>query len=255
MAGGVQAKALFDAGEVNQRRFVVVAAPIGTGYRAQLNIYEQRRDDRPCFSLSGQSPVVVDPLLSRFDFTGICSRYIDGNGYSLRVGGEDMSSGYRISVVRENGDNVLMAYPANPQVGPEMVVARTGGHTQNSDYLLLVLEPGWTLKRRQFNGRNLGHIYLYRASFPAATSASTTESRSLPSEVNKTPDAASPEATPTQQAPSKPESSGNSLLDAAKEVMPLVLDVMDRVRDTALPPASNEPPNTDASSEEAPPLW
>ena len=28
---------------------------------------------------------MVDPLLASFDFTGICNRYIDGNGYSLRI--------------------------------------------------------------------------------------------------------------------------------------------------------------------------
>ena len=28
----------------------------------------------------------MDPSLNRFNFTGICSRYIDSNGYSLRIG-------------------------------------------------------------------------------------------------------------------------------------------------------------------------
>ena len=160
MAAPVQAKALFDAVEVDQTKFVIVAAPIGTGERAQLNIYEQRKDTRPCFALVAEGPVKVDPLLSSFDFTGICSRYIDGNGYSLRVGEDDLASTYRISVVREKGDNVLMAFPSKPSAGPEMVIARTGGHSPNTDYLLLQPEPGWKLMRRQFGGRNLGHVYI-----------------------------------------------------------------------------------------------
>ncbi|MEY4298571.1 MAG: hypothetical protein RLZZ423_1750, partial [Cyanobacteriota bacterium] len=37
-----RAQSLFQAAELDQTRFVIVAAPIGDGSRAQLNIYEQR---------------------------------------------------------------------------------------------------------------------------------------------------------------------------------------------------------------------
>ena len=72
---------------VDLSKFVLVSAPIGTGERSQLNIYEQRSDKRPCYAVGSGSPALVDPLLSSFDFSGICNRYIDGNGYSLRIGG------------------------------------------------------------------------------------------------------------------------------------------------------------------------
>ena len=71
---------LFKAIPVDQSKFILVSAPIGSGERSQLNIYEQRSSKRPCFATSGSAPAVVDPLLSKFDFTGICNRYIDGNG-------------------------------------------------------------------------------------------------------------------------------------------------------------------------------
>jgi hypothetical protein len=45
-----------------------------------------------------------------------------------------------------------------------MVVARTQG--AGTGFLQLMLEPGWELKRRAYNGRNLGHVYLYRATGP-----------------------------------------------------------------------------------------
>ena len=35
-------------------------------------------------------------MLATFDFTGICNRYIDGNGYSLRIGGDDLGTRYRL---------------------------------------------------------------------------------------------------------------------------------------------------------------
>jgi hypothetical protein len=118
------AQSLFGAEDVDQSKFVVVAAPIGDGSRAQLNIYEQRSDARPCYAVQGSNPAVVDPLLSTFDFTGICNRYIDGNGYSLRIGDQDLGTVYRLSVVKESGDTLLMALPTKPGAGPEMVVAR-----------------------------------------------------------------------------------------------------------------------------------
>ena len=163
------AKALFGTLEVDQSKFVIVAAPIGDGSRAQLNVYEQRTDARPCYAVQGSNPAVVDPLLSSFDFTGICNRFIDGNGYSLRVGDEDLGTVYRLSVVKESGDTLLMALPTKPGAGPEMVVARSGG--SGNGFLLLVPEPGWKLMRRQFGGRALGHVYVYRDSMPSSAAA------------------------------------------------------------------------------------
>ncbi|MEB3265494.1 MAG: DUF3747 domain-containing protein [Cyanobacteriota bacterium] len=159
-----QAQALFDAAEVEAQRFVLVAAPIGSGTKAQLNIYEQVRPTRPCFAVAEGQPGVVDPLLATFDFTGICSRYIDTNGYSLRVGGSDLATVYRLMVQRGSDDNVLLAVPTKTGAGPEMVVARTRG--QASGFLRFELEPSWRLMRRQFRGRNLGHLYIYAESWP-----------------------------------------------------------------------------------------
>lgn len=155
---------LFQAVELNPANLVLVAAPIGDGTRAQLNIYEQLNDRRPCFAVAEGPPARVDPLLATFDFTGICGRFLDANGYSVRIGGTDLAPVYRLSVVRFNEDNLLLAVPTQPGLGPEMVVARTNG--PGTDYLRLDLEPGWRLMRRAYNGRNLGHVYLFRDSWP-----------------------------------------------------------------------------------------
>ncbi len=161
--------ALFGAREVAQERFVLVAAPIGDGTRAQLNIYEQITDRRPCFAVSGASPARVDPLLGTFDFTGICTRYIDANGYSLRVGENDLATVYRISVVRSGNDNILLATPHRGKTGPEMILARTNG--QAAGFLQFTPEPGWRLKRRHFGTRALGHVYIYRDNWPGEATA------------------------------------------------------------------------------------
>lgn len=160
------ASALFQAAELSQERFVLVAAPIGDGVRAQLNIYEQVKPTRPCFAVAPGSPALVEPLLATFDFSGICSRFIDANGYSVRVGDADLATSYRLTVLRQSGDNVLLAVPTRAGAGPEMLVARTQG--PGAGFLQLVFEPGWQLKRRAYGGRNLGHVYLYRDAFPEA---------------------------------------------------------------------------------------
>jgi hypothetical protein len=185
------AGALFQIAELNAANFVLVAAPIGDGERAQLNIYEQLSDQRPCFALLGAQPAQVDPLLSTFDFTGICGRFLDANGYSLRIGDSDLAPSYRLSVVREAQDNLLLAVPTRADAGPEMVVARTQGG--GNGFLQLVLEPGWELKRRAYNGRNLGHVYLYRSVWPESATAQVEPQQAAPA-------AASAAAEPMQSA-------------------------------------------------------
>ena len=160
------AASMFQAADLQQERFVLVAVPIGDGTRAQLNIYEQLNNKRACYAVNGSAPAAVDPLLGSFDFTGICSRYLDANGYSVRVGGSDLATTYRLMVVRQNNDNLLLAIPTKAGAGPEMVVARTQG--PGTGFLQLVFEPGWQLKRRAYGGRNLGHVYIYREAWPVA---------------------------------------------------------------------------------------
>ena len=156
---------LFTAVPVDVSKFILVSAPIGSGERSQLNIYEQRSDKRPCFAVSGSAPAVVDPLLSKFDFTGICNRYIDGNGYSLRIGGDDLGTRYRLTVVNTGGDMELVASPTRDSSQPSFLVATTGAAGRG--FLQFNLEPGWTLKRRAYGKKTLGHIYVFRDSAPA----------------------------------------------------------------------------------------
>ena len=160
---------VFTAADVDESQFVMVSAPIGKGESSQLNIYEQRTTDRPCFAVSGASPAVVDPLLASFDFTGICNRYIDGNGYSLRIGGDDLGTRYRLSVVKTGSDIELLAVPTRDPSRPTMVVARSGG--PGNGFLKLNLEPGWKLMRRQYGKRTLGHLYVYRDGMPGSPGA------------------------------------------------------------------------------------
>lgn len=166
-------QSLFGAGEVDPARFLLVAAPIGTsGERFQLNIYEQLKPTRPCFAVGEGKPAAVNPLLSTFDFTGICGRFIDANGYSLRIGGSDLATSHRLSVVKGGRDILLVARSTKSSSQEDVVVARAGG--VGSGFLKLELEPGWRLKRRQFGGRSLGHLYVYNETWPGSSATNQT---------------------------------------------------------------------------------
>ena len=163
------APSLFGMAELDGQRFILVAAPIGSsGSRSQLNIYEQINSRRPCYAVAPGKPAVVTPLLTSFDFSGICGRYIDANGFSVRIGERDLANTYRLSVINGANDTLLMALPTSGG-GPELVVARTQG--AGTGFLKLEFEPGWRLARRHFRGRSLGHVYIYRDSWPAAEAA------------------------------------------------------------------------------------
>lgn len=210
-------QALFGASEVEQQRFVLVAAPIGSsGSRYQLNIYEQINDRRPCFATGSTLPAPVNPLLATFDFTGICGRYIDANGYSLRVGGTDLATSYRLIVRSEATGTVLVALPTKSGAGPEMVVARSGGPI--GGFHKLEPEPGWRLMRRTYAGRRLGHLYVYSEGWPVAATGAGAPAAAAPAGApatlapaagggarpSATPAMAAPAASPVSGAPSAP---------------------------------------------------
>lgn len=98
----------FGQQEVDQSKFIAIASPYRNGEAHQLLVVEQITDARPCWSESGFAPTLIDPLLFQFDFTGICGRSTDSNGYSVRMSGEDLDLRYSLRVLRRGGDLVLV---------------------------------------------------------------------------------------------------------------------------------------------------
>ncbi|MEB3360849.1 MAG: DUF3747 domain-containing protein [Synechococcaceae cyanobacterium] len=214
------AQSLFEAAPLDMQRFVLVAAPIGSkGDRAQLNIYEQLSPKRACFSVGAGKPAVVDPLLAGFDFTGICSRYIDANGFSLRIGGTDLATSYRLMVSRSSDDTLLLGLPTKAGAGPELVIARTQG--PGGGFLKFELEPGWTLMRRAFRGRQLGHVYVYAADWPGAAAtapAPSSPTGPIPAGAGKPASMSPTSLTPATAGPTNsalPTPLGNSARPAS----------------------------------------
>ena len=162
-AGGAAALALprgwaasvFNSQPIDQERFSVLAQPVGRS-DWKLLVLEQIKPQPSCWER--RSDGLIDPSLNRFDFSGICSRYIDSNGYSLRVADEDLASRYRLRVEQQGQEVVLLAM--NPNQPAELVVGR--GNLPKRDreaFVAIELEKGWELQRRAYGNQTLSHVY------------------------------------------------------------------------------------------------
>ncbi len=148
----------FGQREVDQSRFVAIASPVGSSGH-QLLILEQVSDARSCWREVGSNPTRIDPLLLNFDFSGICGRSTDSNGYSIRAAGEDLGLSYSLRVVNREGNLVLVGSPFNRR-GGDIEIGRASGAAQ--DYVKISLNPAWRFTKRTYGDRTLGHIYLTR---------------------------------------------------------------------------------------------
>ncbi|MUL38948.1 DUF3747 domain-containing protein [Gloeocapsopsis dulcis] len=155
----------FKQEEVEQNKFIAIAAPLGNGAR-QLLILEQQSDTQACWSESGSNPVVVEPLLLQFDFTGICGRNTDSNGYSIRMANQDLGLYYRLSIIERDGEFVLVGISDRDRQAPPIEIGRTRGI--HSGFSKILLEPGWQFTKRTFQGKTLGHVYLSSSLTPPA---------------------------------------------------------------------------------------
>jgi N-acetylmuramoyl-L-alanine amidase len=147
----------FGQQEVDQNRFVAVAVP-HIGSSPHLVIIEQISDSQPCWKESGTNPVTVDPLLLKFDFAGICRRGTDSNGYSIRMADHDLDMQYKLKLVRQNDELVLVGISNTDPNGSVLEIGKT--HGISSGLTKIVLEPGWRFTKRTFNAQVLGHVYL-----------------------------------------------------------------------------------------------
>ena len=147
---------------IDSDRVVAIAEPISNGRFYKLLILQQLSDQRDCFEEKAGSPTTIEPLLLNFDFSGICGRSSDSNGYSVRIGNEDLSSRYRLQVTRRGDNLVLVALPgALPGRGGDLPVLEIGrSNGVANDFVKLTLDPGWKMSRRTLSGNAQGHIYL-----------------------------------------------------------------------------------------------
>ena len=167
---------LFDSQPLDQERFAVLAQAVGRD-RWKLLVLEQIKPRPLCWETRRDG--LVKPSLNSFDFTGICSRYLDSNGYSLRTGGSDMASSFRLRLDTDRQGLKLSAMDPNRDV--PIVVARANRPKRDRNaFVKLELEPGWSLERRAYQGRTLSHVYFAHAASTDTLLARAGERRMAP---------------------------------------------------------------------------
>jgi hypothetical protein len=151
----VAARGLFESKPLPQERFAVLAQPVGrTGWK--LLVLEQIKRKPLCWRPRADG--LVEPTLNSFNFAGICSRYLDSNGYSLRSGGSDLGRRFRLRVMQSGSTLQLQAF--NPDKKAPVVVGRALiPSRQRYAFVRLKLNDAWQLERRAYQGRTLSHLY------------------------------------------------------------------------------------------------
>ena len=190
------ASSLFSEQSVNASQFVVMAAP-RNDVDYNLVVLEQKSSSRDCWT---ESNGVINPLLLNFDFSGICGRATDSNGYSIRMAGEDLGLQYSLRL-EDRGDYVALMAAPNRRNQSSLEI----GRTQNAakDFLAVDLNPGWNLSRRVYDGKALGHIYFSNETSLANTVAAAPAPAARP--VTPKPVVTKPVATKPVTTPSKPD--------------------------------------------------
>jgi hypothetical protein len=149
------ARGIFESKPLPQERFAVLAQPVGqAGWK--LLVLEQIKRKPLCWTPRADG--LVEPTLNSFNFAGICSRYLDSNGYSLRSGGSDLGTRFRLRLIQSGSTLQLQAF--NPdQKAPIVVGGAPVPSRQRNGFVHLKLNDDWQLERRAYQGRTLSHVY------------------------------------------------------------------------------------------------
>ena len=65
---------------------------------------------------------LVEPSVNRYNFGGICKRYLDSNGYSLRSGGQDLGRRFRFRF-KQSGTSLRLEALDPQQRAPLLVLS------------------------------------------------------------------------------------------------------------------------------------
>ena len=263
------AAALFEQTEIDQSQTIAIARPYGEG-KYDLLILQQIPGKRQCWQEKGNQPTTVDPLLLNFDFSQICHRSTDSNGYSIRLDGQDYGLDYLLRVSERNGELVLVGTPRTDARQSEIIVGRTQGLAEG--FLKIILDPGWRFTKRSYNGKILSHFYLTgdssqiqapEAAFAEATTDIQTNPEGKIKEITITAGDPQPilkedlPANPIPTASARKTSLPNSTTSSSTPPQPAVASTVNPIPQGTIPSRTtlpvSPPPGAKTSSNKLPP--
>ncbi|MFO7630094.1 MAG: DUF3747 domain-containing protein [Prochlorococcaceae cyanobacterium] len=167
----------FSSTPLDASKLAVLARPVGQS-DWNLLVLEQLKPEPLCWQT--RSDGLIDPVLNRFDFSGICGRFLDSNGYSLRAASEDHGGRYRLRLQQVGEEVLLQAFSPDQ---PTMLLLGRGQVPlrDREGFVAIKLEAGWELERRSFGSTSLNHVYFAHATpLPVLISQANPASSSPP---------------------------------------------------------------------------
>jgi hypothetical protein len=230
----------FTETQMDQTQVIAIARPYGD-QKYDLLVIEQIPQKKQCWAESGAMPVMVDPLLLNYDFTGICRRSTDSNGYSVRLDGQDYGLEYLLRVV-PRGNELVLVGTSRTGKAPELILGSTQG--LQAGFMKIILKPGWQFTKRTYNNKVLGHFYFSGRQADVLNSSNVQPElpATLPADI---PPISTDEAIPTPSVPEViPSTPSTSLpaVDTPETTMPNPSSSME-TPDVIIPSASIDTPD------------
>jgi hypothetical protein len=228
--------AQFTETAVDQTQVIAIARPYGDR-KYDLLVIEQIPKKKQCWAESGSMPVMVDPLLLNYDFTGICRRSTDSNGYSVRLDGQDYGLEYLLRIV-PRGNELVLVGTSRTGKAPELIIGSTQG--LQAGFMKIILKPGWQFTKRTFNNKVLGHFYFSgrQADVLNPSNAQPQTPVTLPAEIPS----AVPETIPTPSVPEVIPSTTPPSVTPPDTTLPTPSSSI-QTPDVILPPTSVDTPD------------
>ena len=186
---GAEAAGIFGAEPLAEGSTVALAQPQG-GDGWSLVVLERLQPGASCWQRQPDGLVQPDP--EGFSNGLLCSRLQSSSGYSLRAGGLDLPSPWRLRIEPVGNQLELQAF--NPSLSSPVTLGtapliRAG---ESRALAAFQLSPGWSFQKRSYGGRLLSHVYLSsreplaalvagRQILPAAGRVAVARPASLPS--------------------------------------------------------------------------
>lgn len=138
---------------------IALAQPLASG-GWNLVVIEQRQPAPPCWRHNSDGTVTT---YETYQPETVCGRYLSNSAYSLRIASTDLRHPWRLRVEEQGGQLQLLA-SGNPQAPPLLVGSgQAVNPSSGSGLVALQLHEGWSLERRTYQGRSLGHLYVANA--------------------------------------------------------------------------------------------
>ena len=84
-------------------------------------------------------------LLLDFDFTGICGRFTDSNGYSMRQAGVDLGAQYDFDIVQRGNQLVLLGTKSRDFDAQPIELGRSNGIGEG--FTKINLDSNWRVSK------------------------------------------------------------------------------------------------------------